>query len=87
MTYILPGAWQYPPLRGKGVVGHMSVFGLFQRTIFYPAGEGEESGVGGKVVARITLSATTRGTDHCRLETGGREKMTPTVRTSRAAPS
>lgn len=57
VTYTLPEAWDYPSLRGKGVVGHMSVVGLLQRTIHYPAGEGEEPGEGRKVVAQITLSA------------------------------
>lgn len=58
VTYTLPEVWQYPSLRGKGVVGYMSVSGLFQRTVSYPAGEGEEPGEEGKVVAQITLSAT-----------------------------
>src|SRR5215212_5930530 len=58
VTYTLPEVWEYPSLRGKGMVGYMSVSGLFQRTVSYPAGEGEESGEEREVVAQITLSAT-----------------------------
>ena len=56
VTYILPEAWEYPSLKGKGYVGHMGGGGLLQRTIYYPAGEGEESGEEGKVAAQIVLS-------------------------------
>lgn len=39
---------------------HMSVVGLFQKTVNYPVEEGKEPGEERDMVARITLSATTQ---------------------------
>lgn len=55
VDFTVPESWS--PIRDQ----HMSVVGLFQKTVLYPAGGGEEPGEERKVVARITLAATDLG--------------------------